>query len=79
MVSRRSRGGISSACALTAVFGHVLGENVSAATGAAAAAVAAGGVLSMLTVSSMPFALEKGGDQTGIWTVVGFAVTLAMV
>jgi ZIP family zinc transporter len=61
------------------VFGYALGENVSAATGAAAAAVAAGGVLAMLTDSLMPFAFTKGGDQAGIWTVAGFAITLAMV
>jgi ZIP family zinc transporter len=72
-------GAVVVACALTAVFGYVLGENVSAATGAGAAAVAAGGVLAMLTDSLMPFAFEKGGDQAGVWTVVGFAVTLAMV
>lgn len=35
-------GAVVLACAVTAVFGYVLGENVSAATGAAAAAVASG-------------------------------------
>lgn len=72
-------GAVVLACALTAVFGYVLGENVSAATGAAAAVVAAGGVLAMLTDSLMPFAFAKGGDNAGIRTVVGFTVTLAMV
>ena len=72
-------GGVVGACALTAVLGYVIGENVSSATGGVAAAVAAGGVLAMLTDSLMPFAFKKGGDQAGIWTVVGFAVTLAMV
>ena len=72
-------GAVVVACALTAVFGYVLGENVSAATGAWAAAIAAGGVIAMLTDSLMPFAFKKGGDQAGVWTVVGFALTLAMV
>ena len=67
------------ACALTAVLGYVIGENVSSATGGVAAAVAAGGVLAMLTDSLMPFAFKKGGDLAGVWTVIGFAVTLAMV
>jgi ZIP family zinc transporter len=42
-----------------------------------AAAFAAGGLLAMLTDSLMPFALERGGTWAGIWTVVGFASSLA--
>jgi len=42
-----------------------------------AAAFAAGGLLAMLTDSLMPFALERGGTWAGIWTVVGFATSLA--
>lgn len=46
-------------------------------SGDRAAAFAAGGLLAMLTDSLMPFALERGGTWAGIWTVVGFASSLA--
>jgi ZIP family zinc transporter len=72
-------GAVVLACALTAVLGYGIGENFSSATGAGAAAFAAGGVIAMLTDSLIPFAYSKGGRQAGLWTVVGFAVTLAMV
>jgi hypothetical protein len=31
----------------------------------------------MLTDSLMPYAFTKGGAQAGVWTVVGFAASLA--
>ena len=72
-------GAVVLVCALTAVFGFWLGNTVSAATGAGAAAIAAGGVLAMLTDSLIPFSFAKGGRPAGIWTVVGFAVTLLLI
>ena len=48
-----------------------------AVTGAQAAAFAAGGLLAMLADSLMPFAYERGGAWAGIFTVIGFAVSLA--
>ncbi|MGA8041012.1 MAG: hypothetical protein WCA93_12975 [Acidimicrobiia bacterium] len=69
--------GVVLACAVTAWLGYVLGS-VRHVSGDAAAAVAAGGILAMLTDSLMPYAMEKGGAQAGIWTVVGFALALAL-
>ena len=64
------------ACALTSGLGYILGGAVGA-TGGRAAALAAGGLLAMLTDSLMPYAFKKAGAQAGIWTVVGFAASLA--
>jgi len=63
-------------CAVTAWIGFLLGDNLGA-TGTRAAALAAGGLLAMLTDSLMPYAVQKGGAQAGVWTVVGFAASLA--
>lgn len=70
-------GGVVLACAVTAFVGYLIGENVTGATGAAA--IAAGGVLAMLTDSLMPFAFNKGGRLAGLWTTVGFAGTLLLL
>lgn len=64
------------ACAVTAWLGYLAGVGLGA-TGDRAAALAAGGLLAMLTDSLMPYAVQKGGAQAGIWTVVGFALSLA--
>lgn len=67
------------ACALTALLGYAIGVNSATATGAGAAAIAAGGVIAMLTDSLLPFAYTKGGRQAGFWAVVGFGLTLLMI
>jgi len=64
------------ACAATAGLGYLVGVGLGA-TGDRAAAIAAGGLLAMLTDSLMPYAVKKAGAQAGIWTVVGFAASLA--
>jgi ZIP family zinc transporter len=64
------------ACAVTAWLGYLLGVGLGA-SGDRAAALAAGGLLAMLTDSLMPYAVQKGGAQAGVWTVVGFAASLA--
>lgn len=64
------------ACGVTAWLGYVLGGALGA-NGDRAAAIAAGGLLAMLTDSLMPYAMQKGGSQVGIWTVLGFIVSLA--
>jgi zinc transporter, ZIP family len=69
-------GTVVAACAITAWVGYLLGIAVGA-TGDRAAALAAGGLLAMLTDSLMPYAFAKGGAQAGVWTVVGFAAALA--
>jgi ZIP family zinc transporter len=66
------------ACAITAWLGY-LGGSALGANGDRFAALAAGGLLAMLTDSLMPYAVQKGGNQAGIWTVVGFVLALASV
>ena len=72
-------GGVVVACALTALVGYAIGVDSSTATGAGAAAFAAGGVLAMLTDSLVPFSFEKAGRPAGILTVIGFALTLLLI
>ena len=71
--------GVVVACALTALLGYAIGVNSETATGAGAAAIAAGGVIAMLTDSLLPFAYSKGGRPAGFWAVVGFALTLLVI
>ena len=66
------------ACGIAAGLGYLLGRIDPALTGAQAAAFAAGGLLAMLADSLMPFAFQRGGAWAGIFTVLGFAVSLAM-
>jgi zinc transporter, ZIP family len=63
-------------CGVTAGLGY-LGADALGSTGGRAAALAAGGLLAMMTNSLMPFAFERGGALAGIATVVGFAVSMA--
>jgi ZIP family zinc transporter len=67
---------VVAACAVTAWLGYMGGEALGS-TGDRAAALAAGGLLAMLTDSLMPYAMQKGGPQAGVWTVVGFAAAMA--
>ncbi len=64
------------ACAVTALMGYFVGTALGA-NGGRAAALAAGGLLAMLTDSLMPYAFDKGRAMAGLWTVVGFALALA--
>jgi ZIP family zinc transporter len=72
-------GAVVVACGVAAVVGYLIVSIDAAATGSRAAAFAAGGLLAMLTNSLMPFALERGGRLAGIWTVVGFALSAALL
>jgi ZIP family zinc transporter len=67
---------VVAACGLAAAVGFVLANNVSSAAGEVIAAVAAGGILTMLTTSLMPFSWERGGYLAGAATAAGFAVSL---
>lgn len=64
------------ACGVTAGLGYVVADAFGAA-GGRAAAFAAGGLLAMLTDSLMPYAFDRGGSWAGVWTVVGFAASMA--
>jgi len=72
-------GAVVLACALAALIGYAIGISSSTATGAGAAAFAAGGVLAMLTDSLVPFSFQKAGRPAGIFTVIGFAVILLLI
>lgn len=69
-------GMVVAACAVTAWLGYLAGAQFGV-TGDRAAALAAGGLLAMLTDSLMPYAVQNGGNQAGVWTVVGFGLALA--
>jgi ZIP family zinc transporter len=63
-------------CGLASAAGWAFATAVPASTGDRAAALAAGGLLAMLTNSLMPFAYERGGALAGVATVVGFCLTI---
>jgi ZIP family zinc transporter len=64
------------ACGVAAALGFLATDSTSAANGDRLAAIAAGGLLAMLTNSLMPFAFERGKSMAGLATVVGFCLTL---
>jgi ZIP family zinc transporter len=67
------------ACGVAAAAGYFVATTLDAeGIGAVAAAIAAGGLLAMLTDSLVPFAYQKGGIGAGFATVVGFVAALAM-
>jgi ZIP family zinc transporter len=65
------------ACGVAAALGFGVADAFSAATGDRMAALAAGGLLAMLTNSLIPFAYERGGALAGVATVLGFCLSLA--
>jgi ZIP family zinc transporter len=71
-------GAVVLACGIASAIGYIGAVNVDDVTGARAAAIAAGGLLAMLTASLVPFAYEKGGSAAALGTVVGFCASLAM-
>jgi ZIP family zinc transporter len=70
-------GAVVLACGVAAALGAGVATAIPGVTGNELAALAAGGLLAMMTDSLMPFAYEHGGDQAGFWTVVGFALAVA--
>jgi ZIP family zinc transporter len=66
------------ACGIAAGLGFLVGTLDPALTGARAAMFAAGGLLAMLADSLMPLAFQRSGAWAGIYTVIGFAISLAM-
>ena len=64
------------ACGVAAALGYAAANASGDVTGARMAALAAGGLLAMLTNSLMPFAYERGGELAGAATVVGFCLSL---
>ena len=68
--------GVVLACGVAAALGFLFTDIAPGAHGDRAAALAAGGLLAMLTNSLIPFAYERGKDLAGVATVVGFCLTL---
>lgn len=67
---------VVAACGVAAVVGYLAADASSAVSGSWMAAIAAGGLMAMLTDSLIPFAYERGGEWAGLATVVGFALSL---
>ena len=63
-------------CGVAAALGFLAADATGAANGDRMAALAAGGLLAMLTNSLMPFAFDRAGALAGVATVVGFCLSL---
>jgi ZIP family zinc transporter len=64
------------ACGIAAALGYLAADAFSDVNGSRMAALAAGGLLAMLTNSLIPFAYERGKEAAGIATVLGFVLSL---
>jgi ZIP family zinc transporter len=65
-------------CAAATVVGYAIADNVSGNLNAAVDGFAAGALLVMLIDSLIPDAVRKGGDVSGLVTVLGFAVAAGL-
>jgi zinc transporter, ZIP family len=64
------------ACGVAAALGYLATDVTGAVQGDRAAALAAGGLLAMLTNSLMPFSFERGGALAGAATALGFCLSV---
>jgi zinc transporter, ZIP family len=64
------------ACGAAAALGFLATDLTSAVQGERAAALAAGGLLAMLTNSLIPFSYERGGQLAGAATALGFCLSV---
>jgi ZIP family zinc transporter len=64
------------ACGVAAALGFLGTDVTSAVQGDRAAALAAGGLLAMLTNSLIPFSFERGGQLAGAATALGFCLSV---
>jgi ZIP family zinc transporter len=65
-------------CTAATVAGYAIADNVSGNLNAAVDGFAAGALLVMLIDSMIPDAVRKGGDVSGLVTVLGFAVAAGL-
>ena len=65
-------------CVAATVAGYAVADSVSGDLNAAVDGFAAGALLVMLIDSMIPEAVRKGGDVSGLVTVLGFAVAAAL-
>jgi len=66
------------ACGVAAALGYLGADLSGDVNGTRMAALAAGGLLAMLTNSLVPFAYERGGELAGVATVVGFCLSVVL-
>jgi ZIP family zinc transporter len=66
------------ACGVASGLGFLAATIDPAAVGDRAAGLAAGGILAMLAVSLIPFAVQRGGNAAAIFMVAGFAASVAL-
>jgi ZIP family zinc transporter len=64
------------ACGVAAALGFLATDVTGAVQGDRAAALAAGGLLAMLTNSLIPFSFERGGTLAGAATALGFCLSV---
>ncbi len=64
------------ACGVAAALGYIATNLAPDVTGDRAAALAAGGLLAMLTNSLMPFAFDRGKTLAGVATAIGFCLSV---
>jgi len=64
------------ACGAAAALGFLATDVTGAVQGDRAAALAAGGLLAMLTNSLIPFSFERGGSLAGAATALGFCLSV---
>jgi zinc transporter, ZIP family len=64
------------ACGVAAALGYIATTIAPDVTGDRAAALAAGGLLAMLTNSLMPFAFDRGKTLAGVATAIGFCLSV---
>ena len=64
------------ACGIAAALGFLGTDLTGAVVGDRAAALAAGGLLAMLTNSLIPFSFERGGSLAGAATALGFCLSV---
>jgi ZIP family zinc transporter len=69
---------VAAVCALATVVGYGVADAVSDNLNAGVDGFAAGALLVMLIDSMIPEAVRKGGDVSGLVTVLGFAVAAAL-
>ncbi|HEY3486183.1 MAG TPA: hypothetical protein VGK49_12415 [Ilumatobacteraceae bacterium] len=65
------------ACGVAAALGYLATDVSSSVTGDRMAAIAAGGLLAMITNSLIPFAYERAGELAGAACVLGFCAAVA--
>ena len=65
-------------CTVATVVGYAIADTVSGNVNAAVDGFAAGALLVMLIDSMIPEAVRKGGDVSGLVTVLGFALAAAL-